>query len=104
MVVDLLIHRKGAIETEYYCIASAAGWRIAWLPAAAELGLDLVPLLGDGTFTDVSAEYLPQVIAQLARLRSWMIAHQHAEYAEHLDRILPALTTINPNEDSVCFG
>ena len=104
MGVQLLIHRKGAAEPEYYSLTGATGWATVWLPAAEELELDLVPLLGDGAFSSVPAEHLPKVIEQLSRLQRWMSASGHDLYVEHLNNILPALTAVNPQEDDVSFG
>jgi hypothetical protein len=72
MSVQRLITRSGASESDYYCMTGAMGWGTVWLPAAVELGLDLIPLLGDGTFATVPPESLAQVVAQLATLRGWM--------------------------------
>jgi hypothetical protein len=102
--VELFIHRKGAADPDYYSMTGATGWESVWLPAAAELGLDLIPRLGDGSFTLVQPEDLPAVAAQLSRLRDWMAAHGHDLYLEHLDDILPALAAVQPGDDEVSFG
>jgi hypothetical protein len=102
--VELFIHRKGAAEADYYSMTGATGWERVWLPAATELGLDLIPRLGDGTFTRVAPEDLPAVAAQLGRLREWMADHGHDLYVEHLDDILQALAAVHPGEDEVSFG
>ena len=104
MGVELFITRKGVAEPEYYSMTGAAGWATVWLPAAAELGLDLIPRLGDGSLCLVPPEDLPAVELQLSRLRDWMAARGHALYVEHLDRILPALAAVRPGEDEVSFG
>jgi hypothetical protein len=104
MGVELFIQRKGVAEPDYYSMTGATGWETVWLPAAAELGLDLIPRLGDGTFARVPPEDLPVVAAQLARLREWMAARGHELYVEHLDNILPALAAVHPGEDEVSFG
>ena len=51
MGVELFITRKGGAVSDYYSMTGATGWKSVWLPAAAEVGLDLIPLLGDGAFT-----------------------------------------------------
>jgi hypothetical protein len=102
--VELLIHPKGAAEPVYYSMTGATGWATVWLPAAAELGLDLIPRLGDGSFTIVPPQELPELVAQLARLRDWMATNGHELYVEHLDDILPALIAVRPGEDEVSFG
>jgi hypothetical protein len=102
--VELFITRKGVAEPDHYCMTGATGWVTVWLPAAAELGLDLIPLLGDGTFVRVPPTELPGVAAQLTRLRDWMVAREHVLYVEHLDELLPALTAVRPGEDEVSFG
>jgi len=104
MGVQLFIHRKNTPEPDYYSVTGAAGWRAIWLPAANELSLNLVPHLGDGAFSELPPEYLPQVIIQLGRLRDWMADQGHDLYVEHLDRILPALAAVIPGEDKVSFG
>ena len=104
MGVELFIHRHGTTEPDYYSMTGATGWSDVWLPAANALQLDLVPLLGDGTFGRLPPEYLPEVIAQLGRLREWMRTQGHDLYVEHLDQILPALSRLNPTEDTVSFG
>ena|SRR5437762_14027280 len=104
MGVELFIHRKGASEPDYYSMTGATGWATIWLPAATELGLDLIPYLGDGTFNRLPPEYLPQVCAQLARLRDWMLARGQDLYVEHLDDVLHGLAAVNPGEDTVTFG
>jgi hypothetical protein len=102
--VELFIHRKGVAEPEYYSMTGATGWATVWLPAAAELGLDLIPRLGDGRFAHVPPGDLPAVVAQLARLKEWMAARGHDLYVLHLDAILPALAAVHPGEDEVSFG
>jgi hypothetical protein len=102
--VELFITRKGAAEPDYYSMTGAMGWETVWLPAAAELGLDLIPRLGDGSFARVPPEELSEVARQLARLRDWMEAQGHDLYVEHLDTILPALNSVRPGEDEVSFG
>jgi hypothetical protein len=95
--VELFITRGDASKPDYYSMTGATGWETVWLPAAAELGLDLIPNLGDGSFATVPPEYLPEVAGQLARLREWMAAHGHDLYVEHLDDILPALAAVDPD-------
>jgi hypothetical protein len=102
--VELFIHRRGVAEPDYYSMTGATGWQTVWLPAAAELGLDLIPRLGDGSFTIVPPEELPIIAAQLGRLRDWMVAGGYDLYVEHLDHILPALAGVRPGEDEVSFG
>jgi hypothetical protein len=102
--VELLITRKGVAEPDYYSMTGATGWATVWLPAAAELGLELIPQLGDGSFGDITAEILSEVMRQLACLRNWMASRGHDLYVEHLDRILPALAAVRPGEDEVSFG
>jgi hypothetical protein len=102
--VELFIRRKGAVEPDDYSMTGATGWETVWLPAAAELGLDLIPRLGDGSMTTVSPEDLPAVAAQLSRLREWMATHGHDLYVEHLDDILSALAAVRAGEDDVSFG
>lgn len=104
MGVELFITSKGGGEPDHYCMTGATGWAAVWLPAAAELGLDLIPRLGDGSLCLVPSEELPAVAGQLARLREWMAARNHDLYVEHLDRILPALAAVRPGEDVVSFG
>lgn len=104
MGVEMFITRKGLAEPDYYSMTGATGWATVWLPAAAELGLDLVPRLGDGSLCLVPPEDLPEIARQLAILREWMAAHGHDLYVEHLDRILPALAAIRASEDQVSFG
>ncbi len=104
MGVALFITRQGAAESDYYSMTGTTGWATVWLPAAAELDLDLIPLLGDGTFSLVPPEELPEVARQLGRLRDWMAAHGHDLYVEHLERILPALAAVRPGDDKVSFG
>jgi hypothetical protein len=104
MGVEMFIKRKGLAEPEYYSMTGATGWATVWLPAAAELGLDLVPRLGDGSLSLVPPEELSEVARQLACLREWMAAHGHDLYVEHLDRILPALAAVRVIEDEVSFG
>lgn len=104
MGVEMFITRKGLAEPEYYSMTGATGWATVWLPAAAELGLDLVPRLGDGSLCLVPPEELPEVARQLACLREWMAAHGHDLYVEHLDRILPALAAVRAGEGEVSFG
>jgi hypothetical protein len=102
--VELFITRKGAAEPDYFSMTGATGWETVWLPAAAELGLDLIPRLGDGSFARVPPQELSVVAVQLARLRDWMAARGHELYVDHLDEILPALATVRPDEDQVSFG
>lgn len=104
MGVELFITRKGVAEPDYYSMTGATGWETVWLPAADELGLDLIPRLGDGTFARVPPLELPEVAAQLTRLRKWMAASGHELYVEHLDDILSALAAVRPGEDKVSFG
>lgn len=104
MGVELFIHRKDAPQPEYYSLSGTAGWLKVWLPAAKELGLDLIPFIGDGTFSSLPPENLPEVMMQLRQLRDWMATHGHDLYVEHLDALLPALIAINPNEDRISFG
>lgn len=104
MGVELLITRKGVAEPDYYSMTGATGWATVWLPAAAELGLDVIPRLGDGSLSRVPPHELPEVARQLALLRDWMAAHGHDLYVEHLDAILPALAAVRPSEDKVSFG
>lgn len=104
MGVGLFITRKGVAEPNYYSVTGSTGWTTVWLPAAAELGLDLIPRLGDGSLCPASAEEIKLVAEQLSRLREWMTARGHDLYVEHLDRILPALAAVRPAEDEVCFG
>ena len=85
-------------------MTGATGWQEVWLPAAEKLGLDLVPHLGDGAFARVPQEYLREVTQQLTRLRHWMAENGYDLYVEHLDDILPALATVNPDIDHVSFG
>lgn len=102
--VELFIASKRVAAPDHYCMTGATGWATVWLPAATELGLDLIPRLGDGSLCSVSPEELPEVAGQLARLREWMAAHGHDLYVEHLDRILAALAAVRPGEDVVSFG
>lgn len=104
MGVELFIRRKGVTEPDYYSMTGATGWQTVWLPAAAELGLELIPHLGDGAFSLVPPEYLSAVTEQLIRLRDWMVVHGHDLYVKHLDDILPALAAVRPGEDEVSFG
>jgi hypothetical protein len=104
MGVQLLITRKEAVKPDYYSLTGAAGWETVWLPAAEELGLTLVPHLGNGAFSGVAPEYLPEIISQLTRLRAWMAANGHDLYVEHLDDALLALAEARPEADHVSFG
>ncbi len=104
MGVELFITRKGVAEPDCYSMTGATGWATVWLPAAAELGLDLVPRLGDGSLCLVPPEELPDVARQLTCLRDWMAARGQDLYVEHLDRILPVLAAVSPGEDEVSFG
>lgn len=100
----MLLRRRGSAEPECYSLTGATGWQTVWLPAAAELGLELVPLLGNGAFTHVPPEELPEIMAQLAKLREWMTVHGHSLYVEHLDHALSALSAVQPGDDVVSFG
>lgn len=104
MGIELFITRKGATESEYYCVTGSNGWETIWLPAAKELGLDLIPTLGDGTFCQLPPDELPAMISQLSRLREWMATRDYDTYVDHLDDIIPALATVRLGEDHVLFG
>jgi len=104
MGVELFISRRGVAEPDYFSMTGSTGWQEVWLPAAAELKLDLIPPMGDGSLWSIPPETLKDAVGQLARLRDWMAAHGHDLYVEHLDRILPALAAVRPGEDEVSFG
>jgi hypothetical protein len=72
--VNFVVTRKGIAEHDLHIVSGMNGWRGYWLPATRELGLKIVPHLGDGRYTCFPPDDIPALVAELERLRPWMEA------------------------------
>jgi hypothetical protein len=76
-------------------VATQEIFRRCWLPGARKLGLDWVEQMETGF--DVTAANRDALVAQLAKLRAWMIGELGAEAyeIERLDRLDEALRALH---------
>lgn len=84
-------------------VATQESFRDRWLPGAAKLGLDWVALMETGF--DVTSENRDELVAQLAKLRNWMVGELGAgSYEiERLDGLVAALRTVEFRQGVTVF-
>lgn len=104
MGVDFFVTKKGTSDHELYIVSGVNGWRDIWLPACTELGLEIVPFLGDGRYTIFSPEEIPQLLRELTLLRPTMEEGGYERFVETIDCILRVFADTNPEEYEYSFG
>jgi hypothetical protein len=79
-------------------VATQATFRARWLPGATQLGLEWVPLMETGF--DVTRDNRDELVAELARLRTWMLGALGggAYELERLDRLVDELRNVQFDE------
>ncbi|MDB5348116.1 MAG: hypothetical protein JWP89_6493 [Schlesneria sp.] len=105
MGVHFHVQRRGAPSGELYNVSGRSGWETHWLVGARELGLVIVPHLGDGgTYVSFPPEDIPQLIAELELLRAWFEGREYDLYLQFIDRIIRVFDETDPAEFEYGFG
>ncbi len=99
MTVSMGIKHRDSGEYEVVLVATSDTFRRVWLPAAAGLGLELVPLFAGGALTLVPPEFVPRIVAEVIRLREWAAARSDGNYlVDRCDGVLEAFVRTDPLE------
>lgn len=105
MTVEMGILHRDSGEYEVVPVATLATFRNTWLPACKQLGLEWVPLFAGGALTTVPTGLIPQIIAELERLKSWAEMRPDGDYlAERCAGILAAFRRTDPMACRYDFG
>jgi hypothetical protein len=105
MTVEMGIRHRNSGEFEVVPVATSETFRCVWLPACEHLGLKLVPLFAGGALTRVPVELVPEIIAEVERLRGWAAEQSDGGYlADRCSGILAAFTRTDPAECEYDFG
>src|SRR5262245_8019614 len=105
MTVEMGIRHRDTGEYEVVPVATAASFRSVWLPACERLGLGLVPLFSGGALTTVPPEMVPQIIAEVERLRVAAAGSPDGDYlADRCSGILAAFARTDPALCEYDFG
>jgi choline dehydrogenase-like flavoprotein len=103
--VEMGIRHRVSGEYKVVPVATSDTFRRVWLPACEQLGLELVPLFAGGALTTVPPELVPQIIAEVERLRGWARAQASGEYlADRCSDILAAFARTDPTGCEYDFG
>ena len=105
MTVSMLIRNSDTGECEDVPVACSDTFRRVWLPAAENLGLELVALFDGGALTTVPPELVPQIIAEVTCLQQWAPNQPNGEYlVERCTDILAAFARTDPTVCEYNFG
>lgn len=105
MSVEMGIKNKRTGEYRVIPVSTAEAFREHWIPFSKAIGLELVPHLHDGTFTTVRAEDIPAIIAELRRLRVFVVDKPDAAWiAERIGPILAAFERPDSADSEYDFG
>lgn len=105
MSVEMGIRHLETGEYEVVAVASADTFRSVWIPTAADLGLELVPLFSGGALTRVPVELVPQIISEVIILCDWAHKQPNREsLAERSSGILAAFARTDPSQCEYDFG
>jgi hypothetical protein len=105
MSVEMGIKNKCTGEYRVVPVSTAQGFREHWIPASKAIGLQMVQHLHDGTFTTIRLEEIPPIVAELQRLRAFVLDKPDAAWiADRVDRIVAAFETTDPAEYEYDFG
>jgi hypothetical protein len=86
-------------------VATIDTFRRVWLPACERLGLEFVPLFADGALTTTPAELVPQIVAEVERLRVAALGSLGSDdLADRCSGILAAFTRTDPAMCDYDFG
>jgi hypothetical protein len=97
MTVEMGIRHHATGEYEVVPVATSDTFRRVWLPACERLGLEFVPLFAGGALTTVPAELVPQIVAEVERLRAATLATPDGDYlADRCSDILAAFARTDP--------
>ena len=105
MSVEMGIRHRDTGEYEVVPVATLDTFRRVWLPACERLGLELVPLFAGGALTTVPAELVPQIVAEVVRLRDATAELPDGGYlADRCSGILAAFARTDPAACEYDFG
>ena len=105
MSVEMGIKNKRTGEYQVVPVSTAQGFRDHWIPASEAIGLQMVQHLHDGTFTTIRPQEIPPILAELKRLRAFVLDKPDAAWITvRIDRIVAAFETTNPAEYEYDFG
>lgn len=96
--------KTGAMEDVPVC--TTATFRKFWLPAAKELGLEMIQALGA---LEVTAPYRERFLAELHKLDHWVVEHlsedaYFEEMRRRIETIIKRLQEISLDRFEVFFG
>jgi hypothetical protein len=105
MAIEMGIRHRDSGEYEVVPVATSETFRRVWLPACERLGLALVPLFAGGALTTVPPELVPQIVAEVERLRADAAALPDGDYlADRCSGILAAFARTDPAGCEYDFG
>ncbi len=102
MSVALLYGPRGKEDVESVPVAAESTFVQHWLPACAALSLQWVPLFQGGL--PIKKEDLPDVVAELRRLRDWLPQAAPAAreaIGDRIGRLIETLESLADREDDV---
>jgi hypothetical protein len=92
MTVAMGIRHRESGEYQVIPVATSAAFRDVWLPACDRLGLEWVARFHDGSLTTVAPHVIPEIVAELERMRVWATIQQEMSFVvEKIDVILQAI-------------
>jgi hypothetical protein len=105
MTVEMGIRCHDTGEYRVVPVATSETFRRVWLPACENLGLGWVVHFHDGSLGSVPPEAVPQIIAELVRLRNWGTGRADLAFlVERIDAILRAFEETDPSTCEYDFG
>lgn len=105
MSVEMGNRHRATGEYVVVPIATADAFHRVWLPACERLGLEFVPLFYGGGLTTVTAELVPQIVAEIEQLRAAVVGWPDGDYlADRCSGILTAFAHTDPAACEYDFG
>lgn len=105
MTVEMGILHRDSGEYDVVPVATLAKFRNVWLPACEQLGLEWVSEFSGGALTTVPTGFIPQIIAELERLKDWAEMRSDGDYlVKRCTGILDAFRRTDPAECEYDFG
>jgi hypothetical protein len=105
MTVEMGIRHRDTGEYEVVPVATSDTFCRIWLPACKRLGLEWVAHFHDGALAVVPPESVPQIIAELERLRAGLAEQRELAFViERIDSILRAFRKTDPAVCEYDFG